>query len=839
MKTGACTFGRLVSLGLCTAALVLWPVQPALGASTVVTGKVLDENGAPVNEARVIAFPTDSTATPPNPQLAATSDPAGVFHLELPAPGNYRVDAEKEGFFVFTNPGIALDEEAALEIHINHLKELADSVDVHYSPPVIDPEQTSDTMRLNSQEILNIPYPSSQDYRSALPLMQGAIQDNTGQIHFNGGNTGQTNYRLNGFEVSDPATGGLTTRLNVDTVQTLEWDSSRYSPSEGKGSAGMLDIKTEMGDDHWRFGGTNFIPGFGSQDGLHLNHWSPRVKVSGPLQKGRLWLSTALDAYYVVNVVNGLPKGQDQATSSTGSDLTRLQWNITGSQILTASFLGNLSDDKRNGLSVLSPAETTVNTRQSIYMGALKDQWMVGGGLVEFGFADSRTYLRSSPQGDQAYVVTPFGASGNFFSDQTQSTGRQEWLANGFLAPLHGHGWLKGSHQIQIGTDVEHSDLNQTILRNEYTSVRVDGSLVRDVQFLGSPQQFKNNLEAYGYALDRWTPVEGLLFEGGFRTQWDQYTGGAPFAPRLSAAWAPKWAGGAKFSAGWGVFYDAVTLGMLALSQEQTSISTFYGPTGAVTAGPVQSSFVLRPSDLRLPRFALSSFAAERKLPFQLYGKLSLISREGSRGFTFQDTVVSPSLNLYVLDNIQRQRYRAASFALRRTFLSKYQWFASYTRSEARANAVINYSIENPIFAPQSGGPLPWDAPNRVLACGWAPVEKTWFPGFMSRLIGETDAQLLFDYRTGFPFSVTNEAGGLVGAPNSMRFPDYATVNIALERKFPFRGYLWAWRVGVINSLNRANPNVVNSDIDSPQYLAFARGQSRAVNVRLRFLGRK
>jgi hypothetical protein len=323
------------------------------------------------------------------------------------------------------------------------------------------------------------------------------------------------------------------------------------------------------------------------------------------------------------------------------------------------------------------------------------------------------------------------------------------------------------------------------------------------------------------------------------RTQWDQYTGGTLIAPRLSAAWAPKWAGGAKFAAGWGVFYDAVTLGMLALSQEQSSISNFYGPTGTLTAGPIETSYVLKPDNLRLPRYALSSFSAERKLPLELYGKLSLISREGSRGFTFEDEVVNPSTNLYVLDNIQRQRYRAAEFALRRTFLSKYQWFASYTRSEARANAVINYTIDNPIFAPQTGGPLPWDAPNRVLAWGWAPVDKNWFPNFMSRIIGETDAQLLVDYRTGFPFSVTNESGGLVGAPNSMRFPDYATVNIALERKFPFHGYLWAWRVGLINSLNRANPNVVNSDIDSPQYLAFARGQSRAVNVRLRFLGRK
>jgi hypothetical protein len=85
---------------------------------------------------------------------------------------------------------------------------------------------------------------------------------------------------------------------------------------------------------------------------------------------------------------------------------------------------------------------------------------------------------------------------------------------------------------------------------------------------------------------------------------------------------------------------------------------------------------------------------------------------------------------------------------------------------------------------------------------------------------------------------MTNETGNLVGAPDSRRFPDFATVNVALERRFTFRGYLWAWRAAMVNVLDRANPNVVNTDIDSPQFLTYARGQSRAVNMRLRFLGK-
>ncbi len=152
---------------------------------------------------------------------------------------------------------------------------------------------------------------------------------------------------------------------------------------------------------------------------------------------------------------------------------------------------------------------------------------------------------------------------------------------------------------------------------------------------------------------------------------------------------------------------------------------------------------------------------------------------------------------------------------------------------------MLSYSIENPILTAQTGGPLGWDAPNRVVAWGWAPVMKSWFPRLLQPVIGDTDIQLLADYRDGFPFSATNEIGYVVGRPNGFRFPDYLTVNVALERRFPFHGYLWAWRVGLINALGRQNPNVVNSDFDSPDFRAFGRGQARAFNVRLRFLGKK
>ncbi len=83
-----------------------------------------------------------------------------------------------------------------------------------------------------------------------------------------------------------------------------------------------------------------------------------------------------------------------------------------------------------------------------------------------------------------------------------------------------------------------------------------------------------------------------------------------------------------------------------------------------------------------------------------------------------------------------------------------------------------------------------------------------------------------------------NEEGFLVGNPDGRRLPSYFDINLHFERRFTFLHYLWAWRFGLNNLTNSGNPNVVNNNIDSPNFLSYGRGQRRAFNVRLRFMGR-
>ncbi len=816
---------------LVVSGLMLWCA--ALYAQVAITGRVVDENGAAVGGARVELRSEAGV-------VSASSDPAGNFRVNLPVAGEYAVHAERPGFFVFTGSRQAFETGSQqLTVRLNHLQEFADKIDVTYSPPAIDPQQTSERKELANTEIQNVPYPAPQDYRNSLPLLNGVVQDNAGRVHFNGGDTNQANYTLDGFNMSDPVTGRLETRVNIDTIQSMDLENSRYAADNGRGSAGVLDVKTKMGDDRLRFGGTNFIPGVTIDSGLYVNKWTPRLEFSGPLVKGRAWFHNGLDAFYSVDSVHGLPSGQNRTSSLTVSDLSRFQVNLTPANILTASFLYNRADSNRNGLSILNPVETTTNSRQALYMSTIRDQHYFGGALLDVGFADTRGLLRNPPRGDLIYEITPSGNRGNYFSGVNRHWYRQQTTANLFLPTVH----FYGDHHLKFGVDVERESFHQQVERHDYEVLRDDNSVARLVTFAGMPFQNRKNLEAAQYVQDHWTPMEGLALEGGVRTEWNEVVRDLEVAPRVAAAWAPRKLRGTKISAGWGVYYDAIGLGLLAREQGQTSYSTFILPDGVVK-GPVPTSFEVNDRTLSTPRYQTANLTIERKMPFDFYAKAGYTWRSGSRGFAFDTATPQTGPMFYdgavfQLSNSRHDRYDAVDFAIRRTFAGQFEWFLGYTRSSTRTNEAVEYSLENPVFAPQMPGPFAWDTPNRIHMWGWAPLPKRALGHRMEFLLRNTTAAYLVEYRTGFPFSIVDQEGFLVGAPNAQRYPDYFNVNLHFERRFRALHYLWAWRFGYNNLTGNLNPNVVENIQGSPKFLTYGRGQARAFSVRLRLLGRK
>jgi hypothetical protein len=181
-----------------------------------------------------------------------------------------------------------------------------------------------------------------------------------------------------------------------------------------------------------------------------------------------------------------------------------------------------------------------------------------------------------------------------------------------------------------------------------------------------------------------------------------------------------------------------------------------------------------------------------------------------------------------LLRTSRRDKYRGVTLSARRQFANGTVLFASYTRSRARTDQVLDPTLGALYFAPQESGPLAWDAPNRFLSWGSVPT-PVWGILF----------SYFLEYRTGYPFSAVNQQQFLIGTPNGLRFPSYTNLNVGFEKKFHFRGYIFAARLAVVNILSGHNANTVVNNVDAPNYLTFYGGQGRAVTGRLRFVGRK
>jgi len=788
----------------------------------------VDENAVAVPSARVNLTATARTGAPAHATRRCETDYAGRCEFDSLEAGPYQLRAEKEGFYALIQDNVKVGENESLEITLNHQQEFVQHVDVVYSPPAIDPAQAASSEGLTSREIIDLPYAVTRDIRYALPMLPGVLQDAFGRVHVNGSDARQTFDQLDGFNINAVASGEFTMRVNVDALRSIDVESSRYPAEYGKGSGGVLSLRTGIGDDHFRFAGTDFLPSVQTRKGgLHWNSWTPRGTFSGPLRKGKAWFLLAPDGEYNVDIVNELPRNADQSSAWRISNLAKAQIKLRTGNILTASIVVNKFRSLHSGLSRFDPLETTVNLDQTAALFSLKDQvFLPNGMLLDFGLAETQFHSGLQPMGNQTYVITPDITRGNYFESSNGRSRRVEGIANLILPPAR----RAGRHEIKVGTDITRLIYHQSFGRNPFLILRENRTLSQKATFVGSPSFARNNAEVSGYVQDRWFPSERLLVEPGLRLDWDEIIRDVLVSPRLASTYMLGASGNTKLVGGIGTYYDATSLQILSSPFTGQRVDYFYDSAGVDLVGPpVETSFRVD-GRLKAARVLNWSAGIERKLPASVYLNAEYIQKRGHNGFAFINQCAGRLdcfSGVFGLENARRDKYDAITLKARRTFKDNHVVFASYTRSSARSNAVLEFSLENPTFSQQAGGPLPWDAPNRFLSWGFLPLPDRF------------DLAYLLDCRDGFPFSVVNQNQQLVGPPGSRRFPIYFSLNLALERRFVIFGYQWALRAGFDDITNRHNPFAVDNNIDSPHFLAFSAVQGRALTARIRLVGRK
>ncbi len=784
---------------------------------------VVDENSVPVSFAQLTLAQAEGQAA-----SKGETDYAGRYKFSDLSPSVYRLRVEKEGFYALNLNEVRVGETEGVEATLNHQQEFVEVMDVASSPPAIDPAKTTSSQNLHTREIVDLPYAVPRDIRYALPLLPGVLQDVHGQVHVDGSSTRQILDQLDGFNITNPVTGSFDVRVGVDAVRSLDVQTSRYSAEYGKASGGILSLTSGMGDDRYRFSGTDFLPTFQSRKGIHVKTWTPHGAFSGPLRKGKAWFLLAPDGEYDLNIVDELPPGADQNSVWRVGNLAKAQVNLTPANILTSSLLVNEFRDQHAGISRFDPLETTRNLNEAAYLLTVRDQSLRSNGmLMEYGIGVSRFRTDEHPLGNQPYIILPEGTSGNFFETAEGRAGRLQGVANFVLPPLQE--W--GRHEFKVGADLDRVTYDQSFERGPILILREDRSLSRRTTFPGSPSFRKNNSEVSGYAQDHWSLSDRLLVDSGLRFEWDQIVRHARVSPRLAASYLATRSGNTKIVSGIGLYYDASSLELITRPLDGQRIDLFYDKAGqTLIRPPVETSFQADARSLKEPRFLTWSVGLEQKLPTSIYLRIEFVQKRGRDGWTYVNSCAAPLgclSELFALRNDRRDRVDSVEVTMRRIFKQGHVFLVSYTRSAARSNAILNFNITNPLFSPQEGGPLPWDTPNRFISWGLLPLWRRF------------DLAYTLDWRDGFPFSLVNQDQQLVGPPSSRRFPTYFSLNMALEKRIHALGFQWDMRLGLGDITNRHNPSGVNNNVDSPQFLTFGGLQGRTLTGQIRLLGRK
>jgi hypothetical protein len=802
---------------------------PLCAAAVTLSGRVVDENDAPVRAARVRV----------NSQETQTG-PDGAFHFTFSAPGDFLVSVEREGYYALKDQPVHVETEQELTLVINSVREVFQSENVNAETSPVDVDQSQNQERLTGTEVNDIPYANSHSLRSSLPLMPGVLEDAGGALHVNGSSENQVLYVLNGFNITNPISGQFQTLLAVEGIRSLDLASGRYSPEFGKGSA-VLNINTENGTDAFHYTATDFIPGVSSQQGLHLGNWYPRFGFSGPIVKGRAWFSDTFDAEYTQSAVLGLPRGQNTNSSFAGSNLLHSQVNVTPSNILYTDFLVNAENESRVGLGPLNPVSTTSGVHTREYFGSIKDQQYFGHGLlVEFGYAHNYVSNVQTPQGDALYVISTTGNSGNYFLDDTQTAARDQGLIHAYLPQFK----LAGSHQLEVGVDADWLHYDGDFRRTGYEVLGLSGQLLSETLY-AAPAGFRvGDAEVSGYLLDTWRVSKRLQITAGIRQDWDRRIGNVAWSPRAAFSWSPFASGRTRISGGYSLMHDAVTLDMLGHPLDQTAYTTQYSSNGIPLGPPAPTTFTIGNAPLVLPRSTNWTVGVDHQLAARVFLAAKYLRRRGTDEFAFINTLAPdapPSLlplpgsdtaGIYQLTNLRRDDYDSVQFSVRQKFSGQYEWMASYTRSRALSNAVLDPDTAQPLQVLPNLVPVPWNAPNRVLAFAYLPLPQN------HRLTKNWAISVLADMRSGFPFSVRDQTGVVVGAFDSFRYPLNFDLNIAIERMVTLHGYRFALRGGVNNATGQANPTAVNNVTGAPQFLQFLGDEGRHYVVRIRFFGR-
>lgn len=840
----ACAVVFLLSLGQ-TLTFAAHVDAGSIKGTVRATTKAANTAASPIAGARLTLVNRDL----PNHSIKTTTDEAGDFvFTDLPA-ATYILTVEATGLPTVTRE-IQLADGANLEVEIELTATVNESVTVRDEEGLLSTAETTTSNTVREGTLKNVPL-RAENYQSALPLTPGVVRGTNGEDHVKGAGTGQSAYTVNGVDVTDPVTGKLAFDIPIEAAQSVQIEENPYSAEFGRLTGGATNLETKGGDNKFKFTAARFFPAFRYILAGPVDSFRPRVTVSGPIIRDRLFFLQAVEYRFTRVRVPSLVAPHDDSTSEAFNSFTQLDLTVNKNNRVkfVASFFPQTTRDA--GLNTFNPQETTPDIKQHGSLFSISEQAIFSDASFLSSALSYKTYdVDVLPQGTKPLTLAPDGNSGNYFATSRRRTERWQWQETYYARPFN----LFGQHSFKAGGEYDRTNVSGSVSDNTILIRRANGTLAQRIAFAGPGSIALRVGEMAAFVQDRWVVSKRLTLDAGLRFDRDGLAKRADIAPRLAFLFLPFNNDRTIMRGGVGLFYDRTPLsagyfGALDESVEDTDsdnistpvpvalapstlsaqlpqrVVTTYAANGAlVLDGPrlFTNSISTHLSD---PRSVRWNVQLERAVSKNLVARIGYLQRSTINELIVRPHVMAPEWGTFRLSSRGRSEYKEVQALAVYSSPRLGVWNASYVWSSARGdlNTADNFLTDLPAFVirPNQYGPLPFDAPHRFLFYG------------QKSLPHDINISPALEIRSGFPYSIVNEQLDFVGARNQAgRFPMFLSLDAQITKGFripKFEKHKMRAGVAVFNITRHFNPRDIQNNLGSAHFGQFYNSQGLSV----------
>ena len=745
-----------------------------------------------------------------------TSDSIGQVTFPDVPTGRYIVRAVRDGFADSEsspfNVRAGETEQVLVEMRLTFVRESVEVVVPANSPTEsLQPVAVSDVLSGAKMDIQPL---AGDDFQSLLTVLPSVIRGPEGRLRVKGGAPTTGALQLSSASLNDPSTGDFDLELPSGAVESVEVLSNPFAAEYGRFSTSVTQVRTKRGTREWIFKPDNLVPGFGKGFAF-VNKFEPRLSISGPLKRDRLFLGQYLQYRYAQTPVKSLP-GNPQLGLESFDSFTRLDAALSPRHALTGGVIYFPRKITNATLSTFRPPETTPTFTQSGFSAGLADRLILSAYSVLESTVAVRTFeVDQKTQGQQPMVYAPQGQSGNFFNRQERNVRSFQFVE---ALTFSKDDWL-GQHVFKVGLDFQHSRFDGDHYSQQLDVVRLDGSLAERTTYAPSLTHPEvGGTEVAVFAQDRWRVNDRLSFELGIRADRDDVVERVNYSPRVGMAVSLLPEGRGILRGGFGKFAERTPLTVGAFTQYDVQTVTRFAADGTRLGAPVTLTHVIDGA-LKTPESIVQTVAWDQRFGRRFFFKSAYLHRNGSHAYTINP---DPGLGQLALGALGESKYWELETTGRFLASEHRDLSVSYVRSHSTRD-LNDYdqffgNFRNPIIRPNENSLSPTDVPNRLIVRGSIGLAGQWV------------LSPLYEWRTGFPWSAVNEFQDFVGPRNhSGRLPTVSTLDFTLVRPWRFRKYRFSAGLKIYNLFDTGDERDVQSNITSPDYGKFYNPIQRSI----------